>query len=281
MSPVLRALASIVSTTGMLLAGAGQAGAISLQLQPHVAVYDVTLKRAEDRLGIVKVAGRLVLELSGSDCSDWTVNFRMVSQFYSEDQSVKLLDTQSSTWESGTSHKLQVTQRHFVDNALDTEARVGATIETGGRVHGQIDQPKGETFELARGTIFPIAHLKKIVMAAEKKEHRDKSIVFDGSEGSKSYTAITFIGTERKAGTHTTALKTGDASRLGRVAAWPVAISFYDPDNNKHVEGTPSYQMEFEMFANGVSGDMIIDYGDYALEADLAKLEYNKPGSCH
>jgi hypothetical protein len=278
-TPTERVFAATLATLSFGFTG-GSAGAVSLPLQSHVAVYDVSLARSEDRLGLSSVRGRLVLELAGSDCSDWTVNFRMVSQFVSEDQSVRLLDTQSSTWESGSSRELRVTQRHFVDNALDTEAQVGATIETSGRVHGQVEQPEGQEFELARGTIFPIAHLKKLVTAADGNQRRDKSVVFDGSEGSKAYTAISFIGPRHKPAKQLTGLKTGDAATLSGITAWPVAISFYDPDDGKHVEGTPSYQMQFEMFANGVSGDMTIDYGDYALKADLAKLEYGKPEVC-
>src|SRR5688500_13894030 len=71
-----------------------------VRLQPHVAVYDLSLKDAQDRLGIVGVNGRLAIEVSGSECEDWTVKFRMVSQFQSDDQTTRLLDTQSSTWEA-------------------------------------------------------------------------------------------------------------------------------------------------------------------------------------
>jgi hypothetical protein len=34
------------------------------------------------------------------------------------------------------------------------------------------------------------------------------------------------------------------------------------------------------MFENGVSGDMVIDYGDYSLDARLAKLELKPYGVC-
>jgi hypothetical protein len=34
------------------------------------------------------------------------------------------------------------------------------------------------------------------------------------------------------------------------------------------------------MFDNGVSGNMVIDYGDYALEARLAKLQLKPYGKC-
>ena len=35
-----------------------------------------------------------------------------------------------------------------------------------------------------------------------------------------------------------------------------------------------------EMFENGVSGDMVIDYGDYALNAKLAELRLKPYGAC-
>jgi envelope integrity protein B len=251
-----------------------------VRLQPHVAVYDLALQRTADRLGLVAVNGRLAIEVSGSECEDWTVNFRMVSQFVSDDQTSRLLDTQSSTWEAGDGKSINVSQRHFVDSSLDSESKVTASQDADGRTHGVIDKPKQQEFELAHGTIFPVMHLQRLIEGSKQGEHRDKSSVFDGTEGSKAYTAITFIGRPREKAAHKTQLKSQGGEQLASVKAWPATISYYDQAQGENNEGIPAYEVSVEMFENGVSGDMIIDYGDYALDAKLAKLQLKPYGEC-
>jgi hypothetical protein len=255
-------------------------GAAGIRLRPHLAVYDLSLNRARDRLGIVGINGRLAIEVSGSECEDWTVNFRMVSQFQSDDQTVRLLDTQSTTWEAGDGKALNVSQHHFVDSALDSESKVSATHDASGRTRGTVEKPKAEDFELALGTIFPVSHLQRLLDAAQKGKQLDKSSVFDGTEGSKAYTAITFIGRLKEASVHATQLKSDGGEQLAKTKAWPTVISYYDQTLGENNEGVPSYEVAVEMFENGVSGDMLIDYGDYSLDARLAKLELKPYGMC-
>ncbi len=262
-----------------LAAAVGASPAAGLKLQPHIAVYELGLKSAQNRSGLVNVSGRLALELLGSDCEDWTINFRMVSRFVTSESAVKLLDTQNSTWESADGKTINVTQRHFVDGKLDTESRVSATIGKGA-TYGRIELPDRQQAELTNGAIFPVGHQKKIIRAALAGETRDESTVFDGTEGTKTYTAISFLGSKRKPGRRLTPLNAGDASKLAEVDAWPVNISYYDAAQGDQGEGTPNHEVDFEMYENGVAGDMIIDYGEFALRAVLSKLEYRTAPEC-
>jgi hypothetical protein len=252
----------------------------AVRLQPHVAVYDLSLLKARDRVGITGVNGRLAIEVTGSECEDWTVNFRMVSQFFSDDQTTRLLDTQSSTWEAGDGNSINVSQRHFVDSSLDSESKVTASKDAEGRAHGAVDKPQPQEFELEKGTIFPVMHLHKLLEAAGHGKLLDKSSVFDGTEGSKSYTATTVIGRSREKGEQRTRLLSNAAEQLKAVRAWPAVISYYDQGQGQNNDGLPSYEVAVEMFENGVSGDMAIDYGDYSLDAKLAKLELKPYGVC-
>ena len=271
-------LAALLTLTAAEPSPAMAPGAV--RLQPHVAVYDLSLLKARDRVGISGVNGRLAIEVSGSECEDWTVNFRMVSQFFSDDQTTRLLDTQSSTWESGDGNSINVSQRHFVDSSLDSESKVTASKEADGRMHGTVDKPRAQQFELQKDTVFPVMHLQKLLAAAGEGKQMDKSSVFDGTEGTKSYIATTFIGRSRNKGEQQTKLLAAEAGQLKSVRAWPAVISYYDNAQGENNDGLPSYEVAVEMFENGVSGDMAIDYGDYSLDAKLAKLELKPFGVC-
>jgi hypothetical protein len=43
---------------------------------------------------------------------------------------------------------------------------------------------------------------------------------------------------------------------------------------------TPSYQIDYRLYQNGVGGDLVIDYGEYTVEGKLSSLEYLKEKKC-
>ena len=173
--------------------------------------------------------------------------------------------------------RMHFTQRQFVDNRLESESRVKAGREKQGvPARGQMSKPNESTFEIASDAIFPVQHQMRLVEAAQAGESRERSLVYDGSEGEKAYIAVTFIGQ---------ALNETDqggqgAEPLRKEKAWPVAISYFSTENEKSGEATPAYQVSFRMFENGVAGDLVLDYGDFALDGKLARYEVLEQTPC-
>lgn len=246
-------------------------------LAAHRAVYDISLKSAEDRSGISGAKGRMVIEFSGSGCDGWTVNFRMINQFFLTGGKSRVLDSRSSMWESGDNDQLRYVQRQFVDSKLQEEKELRAKLaagKTGGS--GAITKPKEEIFSLPEGVTFPIDHQLKIVRAAEAGESRDETLLYDGSDGANPAVAITFIGLKREAGEDLTDAKMKDVNGL---SGWPVSISYYKPE--KEDQETPEYQVSMVLYENGVSGDMSLNYGDFVLDAKLTNIKLLEVDSCN
>ena len=65
---------------------------------------------------------------------------------------------------------------------------------------------------------------------------------------------------------------------LGELASWPVSIGYFEP---KGGDLTPSYQIDFRLYENGVSRELLIDYGDFSIHGTLTALEYLKATECH
>ena len=68
------------------------------------------------------------------------------------------------------------------------------------------------------------------------------------------------------------------AASLLKLPSWPVTIGYYsaeEPDAE-----TPLYQINFDMYENGVSTGMVMDYGNFALSGKLAHLEFLKANTC-
>jgi hypothetical protein len=56
-----------------------------------------------------------------------------------------------------------------------------------------------------------------------------------------------------------------------------VSIGYFEP---KGGDLTPSYQIDFRLYENGVSRELLIDYGDFSIHGTLTALEYLKAPGC-
>lgn len=69
---------------------------------------------------------------------------------------------------------------------------------------------------------------------------------------------------------------------LANMTRWPVTISYFDRGaKDKDGEQTPVYAITFELYENGVSRALLLDYGDFVLTGEMTSLELkdgnNKP----
>ena len=62
---------------------------------------------------------------------------------------------------------------------------------------------------------------------------------------------------------------------------WPVTVSYYDR-SAKATEGeqTPVYSMSFELFENGVSRALVLDYNDFVISGALGEFDIKDSKPC-
>jgi len=271
-------LKHMIAVAVVAAAVCGQALAGNIVIAPHRAIYDLTLKKASERAGLSSVEGRMAIEIGGSSCEGYTVNFRMVNRFQPKEGQVRLIDTRSATWESGDGLNLRYNQSEYIDNKADSETKVTAMRDgKGGEGKGKIEKPKLELFNLPPDAIFPMAHQIKLMHEAEHGPTRDASMVFDGSDGSKAYKAITFIGAAVDKAEAPVAGEQGQ--KLVHMRSWPMSVSYYASKAGTANEDTPNYQVSFQLYENGVASNLVLDYGDFSLAGTLKNLEFlGEPG---
>ena len=253
-------------------------------ISSHRAIYDLTLKRKSPSSTLTGVRGRMVFELAGAVCDGWTVNFRMVNEYQSAETPARVIDSRSSSFEAGDGLTMRYNQSEFTDNALQSEKQLSAERKadgTGG--NGKIRLPEALEFTLPAGTVFSMTHQMRIMLAAEEGKTRDESVVFDGGDNGNAYNTITFIGARKPAGSLVPTLGTGDAVKLKQQDAWPMTISYFSLGKEAATSenpDTPSYQVSFEMYGNGVADRLVLDYGDFALDGKLANFEFLDQPKC-
>jgi hypothetical protein len=245
-------------------------------LAPHRAVYDLALDKASDRSGITGLSGRMVYEFNGSACEGYTVTFRFVTRIDTGD-STRLTDQQTTTFEDGDGKTFSFVTKSFVDRNLDREVKGTATRDSSG-LTVDIEKPEQEVVDLGQ-TQFPTQHLIELLGKAEKGESFYETNLFDGSEDAdKVMTTTVVIGKPENAEKNDPELPA--LAGLQKDAYWPVDIAYFDETQGSGEE-LPEYRISFKMHENGLTRDLMMDYGDFSMKGKLVNLSlFDKPKPC-
>jgi hypothetical protein len=271
--------------TGALVAGwqAAQASAAKgpIQLAPHRAVYEIVLDEARSGSGVTELSGRLVFEFTGSACEGYTQNMRFVLQTVGRDGNSTITDMRSSSWEDGKAGRYRFTTSNYRDQE-QTDATTGnAERQQGsGEVKVELTKPSRDKLTLAKGVLFPVQHSRRLIDAARSDQRVLDAEVYDGSDkGKKVYSTTAMIGKSVEAPSVSVVAKVRNAERLAGLSSWPVAISYYE-SGKANEDALPVYEIGFRYFANGVSENLSIDYGEFAVKGVLKQLDFFEASKC-
>jgi EipB-like len=269
---MLTAAAGLAASNGRPAAAAAAASAPFLA---HQALYDLSLVKSRGNATINSVRGRILYNFSGSACEGYSSDFRQVSELDSGEGKNTLSDLRSTSWEDGDGKSY----RFKIDTRMnDTEPGVvdGVAERTGDHVTVKLKQPVAKTFTLDGSTVFPTEQIRRIIAAAREGKTILELTVYDGSDtGEKVYNTLTVIGQpipgDRSVSTPDAST---DSSTMKALTRWPVTVSYYDHDAKADSgEQTPVYAMSFELFENGVSRALMLDYNDFVIAGKVDKFD--------
>jgi hypothetical protein len=242
---------------------------------PHQALYDLSLVKSRGSNPVNSARGRILYNFSGSACEGYTSEFRQVSELEVGEGKVMLSDLQSSSWEDGDgkSYRFKIDSR---TNDSDSSPVDGMAERIGDHITVKLKQPETKTFTLDGATVFPTEQIRRIIAAAKDGEPLLELTVYDGSDnGEKVYNTLSVIGQPIPG---TKEAQSPDPSttndQMKALTRWPVTVSYYDRDaKKKDGEQTPVYSMSFELYENGVSRKLVLDYNDFVIAGALDKFD--------
>ena len=274
------ALSLVVGTCGAAWA-AGQATAAAGFL-PHQALYELNLVKSRGSATIDSARGRILYSFSGSACEGYTSEFRQVSELNSGEGKVTLSDLRSSSWEDadGKSYRFKIDTR---TNDGEPSPVDGVAERSGDHITVKLKQPGAKTFTLDGSTVFPTEQIQRIIAAAREGKSLLELTVYDGSDnGEKVYNTLTVIGQPIPGDRATASPDPSTANdQMKSLTRWPVTVSYYDRDARaKDGEQTPVYAMSFELFENGVSRALVLDYNDFVISGAMGKFDIKDSKPC-
>jgi hypothetical protein len=273
---LLASLAVIAIVCGPAKASAG------VPFLPHQALYDLSLVKSRGSNPVNSARGRILYNFSGSACDGYTSEFRQVSELEVGEGKVMLSDLQSSSWEDGDgkSYRFKIDSR---TNDSDSSPVDGIAERTGDHITVKLKQPETKTFTLDGSTVFPTEQIRRIIATAKEGKSLLELTVYDGSDnGEKVYNTLSVIG-QPIPGTKEAQSPDPSTSneQMKALTRWPVTVSYYDRDaQKKNGEQTPVYAMSFELYENGVSRKLVLDYNEFVIAGALDKFDVKDAKPC-
>ena len=283
----LRTSRGLLLTIATIAVGSGFAGgpasaAASGPFLSHQALYELSLVKSRGANAINAARGRILYNFYGSACEGYTSEFRQVSELNSGEGKMTLSDLRSTSWEDGAGKSY----RFKIDTRMNDSAAApvdGMAERTGGHITVKLKQPVAKTFNLEGNIVFPTEQIHKIIEAARAGKSVLELTVYDGSDnGEKVYNTLSVIG-QPIPGDRTIASPDPSTAndRMKALTRWPVTVSYYDRDAKaKDGEQTPVYAMSFELFENGVSRALVLDYNDFVISGALGRFDVKDSKPC-
>jgi hypothetical protein len=222
--------------------------------------------------------GRIAFDFGGDACDGYTLKYRQVTVMEGGESGSRTLDVRTATYETADGKSIRFKSDSAVDNGgttgTDGEARRGDD----GSVSISLRQPRRETLTVEGDTIFPTEHTRRLIAAGRAGQTTLAIKLYDGSDdGKKVYDTLALIGRKIEPGSAPPAEEASKAGPLTSTARWPVTVSYFSAGSG---DRTPAYTISFELYENGISRGLKLDYGDFALTGELKSVEVQPATTC-
>jgi EipB-like len=248
------------------------------ELIAHRAVYELKLASSRGK-SAVSARGRILYDFSGSACEGYKLEFRQVSELDNGEGKVTLSDLRSNTWEDAAGKKYEFNSQNYLNQRL-VDAVDGHAERESSAIDVTLTKPKERKFDLDAAIVFPTEHVRRIIDAANEGKSILEFPVYDGSEtGEKVYNTLTVIGHAIAADQRVPTDAAAGQQALAGLKRWPVTVSYFDK-GAKSGEQLPVYSISFELYENGISRALVLDYNEFSISGELKTLDIKDSKPC-
>ncbi len=276
--------AAAVAVGALTLSVMSAGDALSVELSAHRALYEITLESVRNGSEITDLRGRMMLEWADA-CDGWTVN-QKVRMVLSHIGGPPLNNEFSFTsFESKEGERFRFSMRSSADGRPYEEfvgtATRGAPAKSTSGGHVEFTLPDGVEIELPEETMFPSEHMFLVVERALAGERMIARTVFSGTGPDSVHEVTAFIGPEIPKDSKRVGAEDPEADDamlgLTGLRSWPVAMAYF-PYEQQELE--PEFEVSYRLLENGVAGNLLLDYGEFAMRAVLDKIEFLASPNC-
>lgn len=263
-----RAVAWLLAGSAVLaVPGEGvQAGAAAGTLQPHRAIYRLSLAKTATRGDVAAADGSMFYRFA-QGCDGWTVENRTVLQLTFQSGGEAETIWTFASWESADGLQFRFYTRYEQDGEMVERLAGRAVLEgVGGAGTVTFTEPADRVIALPLGTVFPAEHIRVLIQAAQRGQRTLETVVFDGASLDNPYLIHAVVKPLAKTQYEPLAAKTG----LSPIPAWFTHMAFF-PYSQRAPE--PEFEIAAQYRADGIADRIIQYFSEFTLSVQLGEFE--------
>ena len=244
--------------------------AIASPLVGHQAQYDLQLSSAEASTEIAAINGKSAYRISDS-CDGWdsVEDYLMTFTYDTGDELVLVSHFESWEQHDGSLYSFDISE----NSNFDEEQIFSGYAQSGLSALAQYAQSPEDQKPLPDDVIFPIHHTEEILRRAKNGETTYFAHVFFGAEPDRSLKKASAVIGQKT----TSKINKAIQSDLLVEEVWPVQIAYF---NDGDESGLPDYELSLKLQDNGIVQSYSVDYGDFALTANLKDIKAADDTEC-
>ena len=239
-------------------------------LSAYQAVYDLSLIHTKGAGAPTSGRGRIAFELSGFDCEGYVENVHQITELRASEGPPRLSVLRTAIFEAADGKNFRFDIESKTNGEPAEKMRGEATKNSDAPLLVKLVKPEPRQAKLATDALFPYEHLRRILATAQAGGNLLQARVYDGSEE-----GVKILQTTTTIGKLVSGAAVGKAAQIDtpkNARRWPVSIAYFEGDTQE--DQTPVYVPSFELYENGVSGALKLDYGEFALAGELTELAF-------
>jgi hypothetical protein len=259
------------ASAGPAMPDAAKTEAGSTPLASHKAIYELRLLEGAGTKAPAGASGRIAFDFS-SACEGYAQTLRQIVDMQPQEGERQVTETRTTTYEGahGADFRFNIASAGSKDDEVDGHAE-----RARGALSIALTRPKPFSISADNDVLFPTQHIEKVIDAARKGSKTFLARVYDASDdGRKIFNVTAIIGAAEKTPDGD---KGAQAGNLREMRRWPVALAYFPPDQR---DGVPDYVLSFNLYENGVSSGLKLDYGDFVLTGELTDIEFPPAAKC-
>jgi hypothetical protein len=263
--------AFLLSVAGVAL-GLPSLAAAEPSLANHRALYELRLAKGGGAKAPASANGRIAYDFF-SACDVYAQTLRQAVELQPQEGKRQFSESRINTFEDTRGRDFRFAVAENGAPGEEVEGRAQRVGDSGLAI--AVSRPKPEKISTDGDVLFPTQHIAKVLEAARRGEKIMLARVFDGSgDGQKVFNVTAIIGAPLRGADPDRGAK---AEQLHDLRRWPVSLAYF-PEGER--DGEPDYVLSYNLYENGVSTGLRLDYGDYVLIGELTRIEFPPAPRC-
>lgn len=249
--------------------------AVAVAIQPHRALYEVTLSSVKSGGQLVDIRGKMYFEWKKT-CESWTTDHRSSLMYEYADGTSARINSDFASYETLDGKDLNFSSRRENNGVPFEEFRGHASINANADGNATYSIPGNLNFKLPKNTLFPMQHTFEILQRAKKGEKFFNATLFDGSDDQGPQQVNVFMGEKVDPLKGVRLNKQIDAKLLA-APAHRMRLAFFP---SKKDSSAAEYEMDLVALDNGVVSDIQIVYDTFTITQKLVALQSVDAPAC-